>query len=69
MTKDSYMKAVFPSPPMIAFIQARNSSLRNLLVKTKLPESTRDRRKIVGMKKYRKANFCCCPFISEHCIV
>ena len=26
MNKDSHMKDVFPSPPMIAFKQARNSS-------------------------------------------
>ena len=67
MNKYSYLKDVFPSPPMIAFKRTRNSSLRNLLVKTKLPESTRDRRMIVGMKKCRKAS--CCPDISEHCIV
>ena len=67
MSKYSYLKDVFPSPPMIAFKRARNSSLRNLLVKTKLPEYPRDRRKIVGMKKCRKAS--CCPDISEHCIV
>jgi len=42
MTKDSCIKDVFPSPPMIAFKQARNSTLRNLLVKTKLPGSTGD---------------------------
>ena len=69
MTKDSCIKDVFPSPPMIAFKQARNSTLRNLLGKTKLPGSTGDQRKIVGMKKCRKANCCCGPYISEHCVV
>ena len=69
MTNDSYLKDVFPSPPMIAFKQARNSSLRNLLVKAKLPKLTRNRRMIVGMNKCRKTNCCCGPDISEHCIV
>ena len=52
---------------MIEFKQSGNSSLRNL--KTKLPKSIRDRRKIVGIKKCRKANCCCCPYIFDHCIV
>ena len=51
MVKDNQMLRVFPSPPMVAYRQARNSSLKSLLVKSKLPEKTRTRQNKNGMRK------------------
>ena len=65
MTKDNYMKGVFPKPPMIAYRQAKNSSLRNLLVKAKLPDQSKPMRKKAGMKKCRTSKCKACPFIKE----
>ena len=48
MTKDEHLKKVFPQPPMVAYRQPKNSSLRQLLVKSKLPE--REKRVVKGMK-------------------
>ena len=53
MTKDNYMKGVFPKPPMIAYRQAKNSSLRNLLVKAKLPDQSKPIRKKTGIRSPR----------------
>ena len=57
------MQAVFPDPPMVAYRQARNTSLKSLLVKTKLPE--RVKRKKAGMKKCNKQACQTCPFVRE----
>ena len=62
MVKDNHMKEVFDKP-LVAYRQARKSSLRSLLVKTKLPQVKRANRTRAGMKKCNKCN--CCPFIQE----
>ena len=50
MTKDPYLKEVFPEPPMVAYRRAKN--LRDKLVKAKLPPPpTRKKRQLPGMKK------------------
>lgn len=56
------MKEVFPKPPMVAYKQPRNSSLRSLLVKTKLPEQ-RSRRKLAGSRKCNRSGCGTCPFM------
>ena len=65
MVKDAEMKMVFPDPPMVAYRQARNTSLRSLLVKTKLPGRAKTRRKKSGMKKCNKPACHTCPFVDE----
>ena len=47
MTKDENLKKVFPKPPMVAYSQPKNSSLRQLLDKYKLPE--REKRVVKGL--------------------
>ena len=49
MIKDEYLKKVFPLPPMVAYRQPKHSSIRQILVKSKLPE--REQRTVKGMKK------------------
>jgi len=64
MTKDNYMKEVF-SKPLVAYRQPRNSSLRSLLVKTRLPQDRRASRTKAGMRRCNNNNCNCCPFVLE----
>ena len=50
-TSDQHLKEVFHKPPMVAFRQPKNSSLRSRLVKTKLP--TRNQRTLPGSKNVK----------------
>ena len=52
MIKDEHMKKVFPQPPMVAYRQPKNSSLRQLLVKSKIP--VREKRQNQGIKNVTK---------------
>ena len=63
MIKNEHMKKVFKEPPMVAYRQPKNSSLRQLLVKAKLP--VREKRKNPGMKKCLKPGCNTCPFVVE----
>ena len=63
MIKDEHMKKVFPQPPMVAYRQPKNSSLRQLLVKSKIP--VREKRQNPGMKKCNKTRCNTCPFVVE----
>ena len=67
MTKDPYLKEVFPEPPLVAYRKPKNSSLREMLVKSKVPEEmpTRSQRQTNGTKKCRKSGCMCCPFLQE----
>ena len=64
MVKDTEMKEVFPLPPLTAYRQPKNSSLKSLLVKTKLPEQRRPSRQTAGMKRCNRAKCNACPFIT-----
>lgn len=66
MVRDKHMKQVFQKPPMVAYKQPY-TSLRNLLVKTKL--QVRDQRKIPGFKKCRKDRCNTCPLVEESTVV
>ena len=55
MVKDPYMKKVFPEPPLVAYRKPRNSALKDILVKTKVPP-LRQRRVVKGMSKCNKPN-------------
>ena len=49
MTKDPYLKQVFPEPPMVAYRRAKN--LRDKLVKARFPlPSTRKKSQLASMK-------------------
>ena len=67
MIKDPYLKEVFPQPPMIAYRKPRMSSLRELLVRARVPppKPQRPRRQQVGMKKCRVSGCTCCAFVTE----
>jgi peptide-methionine (R)-S-oxide reductase len=65
MIQDSHLKEVFPKPPMVAYRQPKQSSLKELLVKTKLPDSGREQRILKGMKKCNIPKCNTCPFIHE----
>ena len=67
MIKDPYLKEVFPEPPLVAYRKPKNSSLREMLVKSKVPEEmpTRSQRQTNGTKKCRKSGCMCCPFLQE----
>ena len=67
MTKDEHLKKVFPEPPMVAYRQPKNSSIRQMLVKSKLPE--REQRVVNGMKKCNQPGCNTCPHIKESKIV
>ena len=60
---DNHLKNVFPKPPMVAYKQPNNSSLRQILIKSKLPQ--REKRIIPGLKKCNRPNCNACPFIKE----
>ena len=61
MTQDPHMKKVFPEPPMLAW--KRPKSLRDNLVKTKVPEQSRLSRSLHGMKKCNKSRCNTCPYV------
>ena len=65
MTKDPYLKKVFPAPPMVAFRRAKN--LRDKLIKAKLPPTPqkRERRFVPGMKPCNEKLCETCPFVKE----
>ena len=67
MIKDPYLKEVFPQPPMVAYRKPRMSSLRELLIRARVPppKPLRPRRQQVGMKKCRLSGCTCCPFVIE----
>ena len=67
MIKDEHMKKVFPEPPMVAYRQPKNSSIRQMLIKSKLP--TRERKSADGMKKCNKPGCSTCPFVKEGKVV
>ena len=56
-----------PEPPMVAYRQPKNSSIRQMLVKSKLPE--RDQRVVNGMKKSNQPGCNTCPHVRESKIV
>jgi hypothetical protein len=63
MIKDEYLKKVFPLPPMVAYRQPKHSSIRQILVKSKLPE--REQRTVKGMKKCNQQRCNTCPHVRE----
>ena len=64
MTKDPYLKKVFPEPPMVAYRRAKN--LRDKLVKAKLPPpAARKKRQLPGMRKCNKSGCEVCPFVRK----
>ena len=68
MVKDPYLHKVFPKPPMVAYRQPKQSSLRQILIKSKIP-TIRDNRKVNGFKKCNTTNCNTCPFASNQTIV
>ena len=67
MVKDPFMKNVFKNAPLVAYRKPRKSSLRDLLVKTKIPEpnNQRPRRDLKGVKKCHNSGCTTCPFMLE----
>ena len=65
MTKDPYLRKVFPSPPMVAFRRPKN--LRDNLIKAKVPPppQPREKRNLQGMKPCNKGICECCPFVTQ----
>ena len=61
--KDQHLKDVFHKPPMVAFRQPKNSSLRSKLIKTKLP--TRNQWTLPGLKRCKKSRCSTCTHIIE----
>ena len=68
MVRDPYLSKVYPKPPMIAYRQPRQSSLRQILVKSKIPPLHEKRTK-KGFKKCNKPNCNTCPFVSNQSVV
>ena len=62
MTRDSYIKEVFPRPPLTAY--RRQPNLRNLLIRAKVPKNGNSRRETKGMSKCGKG-CTACPYIKE----
>ena len=64
MTLDPYLKQVFPEAPLVAYKRQKN--LKEHLIRAKLPppNTSRDQRKINGMKKCLKSCLIC-PYIQE----
>ena len=63
MTRDPYLKKIFPKPPMVAY--KRQPSIKDKLIQAKVPEiPTRPTRILKGM---RKCNTPCpiCPYVEE----
>ena len=67
MVKDERLKKIFPEPPLVAYRQPKHSSIREILVKSKLPE--REKRCVKGMKKCNLPNCPSCPHIRESKVV
>lgn len=67
MIKDERLKKIFPDPPLVAYRQPKHSSIREILVKSKLPE--REKRCVKGMKKCNLPNCHSCPHIREAKVV
>ena len=65
MTKDEPLKKVYPQPPMVAYKyrQPKNSSLRQLFVKSKLSE--REKRIVKGIQKCNQQGCITCPLVRE----
>ena len=63
MARDPLMKKVFPEPPMVAW--RRPKSIRDKLIKTKVPVATgrRSNRDIRGMKRCNKPSCAICPYV------
>ena len=64
MTQDSYLKSVFPEPPLVAFRRQRN--IADFLIRAKLPpkQGQHKKRRLNGMKKCGKICLIC-PYINE----
>ena len=63
---DNHLKETFSQPPMVAYKQPKNSSLRQILIKSTLPG--RDKRLQPGLRKCNK-DFCnTCPLISPNIV-
>ena len=62
--QDPYLLEVFPKPPLTAFKKQNN--IRNILIKSKLPNPTKvyPTRNIKGMSKCARA-CTACPYINE----
>jgi hypothetical protein len=67
MVKDERLKKIFPEPPLVAYRQPKHSSLREILVKSKLPE--REKRSVKGMKRCNLPNCPSCPHVREAKVV
>lgn len=65
MSKDPYLKKVFPNPPMVAFRRPKN--LRDILIKAKVPPTPKNkpRRQINGMKACNLKRCETCPFVKS----
>ena len=65
ISRDAYLKEVFPEPPLTAFKRQRN--LKDMLIRAKIPEKAKrnQERSIKGMKKCNKVYCNGCPFIKE----
>ena len=63
MTRDPYLKTVFPSPPIVAYRRAKN--LKDKLIRAKIPPPPpkRNPRKILDMKRCNKFTCETCPFV------
>ena len=61
VTQDSYLKKVFPSPPLIAY--KRQQNIKDKLIRAKVASNTRIQRNLVGMTKCN--NCVACKYITE----
>ena len=64
MIRDPYLSKVYSQPPMVAYRQPKQSSLRQILVKSKIPP-LREKRNSKGFKKCNMFNCNTCPFVSN----
>ena len=60
--RNNYLAEVFERPPVTAY--RRQPNIRNYLVRAKLPNSSKEKRMVKGMKKCGKGCIAC-PFIKE----
>ena len=63
MTQDSYMKEVFPEPPLTAFKKQANIKDHIIRAKVAPPKTSYPKRYLRGMKKCGKCTLC--PYIKE----
>ena len=63
MTQDSYMKEVFPEPPLTAFKKQANIKDHIIRAKVAPPKTNYPKRYLRGMKKCGKCTLC--PYIKE----